>query len=240
MDFFKRFFGYDKRGDGYSDGEDEPQSENFTRHGFDMYSDPLHIHQYFEQEIDNILRSFGLPGFGNFFGDFSDNPSIDGPPISGQIPASSEGLREQFLKPGYEKPSNKQYEKVDKDLDDRIKSGNLDAILRDDSTEVAPYQKQSSTNFFYGKSKTMSTITHPDGSIETKECVRDNTGNEEVTTCRIFGEKQYCVIKKRDRNGKEEITEKLINMDEKEKEILLEGSPPQNSSPRDIFDRLFN
>nr|CAH7714821.1 unnamed protein product [Callosobruchus chinensis] len=206
-----------------------------------MYSDPLHMHQYFEQEINNILRSFGLPGFGDFFGEFPDNPPIDGPPISGQIPASADGLREQFLKPGYEKPSDKRYEKVDKDLDDRVKSGNLDAILRDDSTEVTPYQKQSSTNFFYGKSKTMSTITHPDGSIETQECVRDNTGNEEVTSCRIFGDKQYCVIKKRDRNGKEEITEKLINMDEKEKEMLLQGSSPQNRSPRDsIFDKIFN
>ncbi|CAH1974703.1 unnamed protein product [Acanthoscelides obtectus] len=126
----------------------------------------------------------------------------------------------------------------------RVKSGNLDAILRDETTEVTPYQPSSSSNFFYGKSQTMSTITHPDGSVETKQCIRDNAGNEEITTCRIFGEKQYCVIKKRDKSGREEVTEKLVNMDEKEKQLLLEGAPQLDISPSHpsdtIFDKFFN
>nr|CAH7719191.1 unnamed protein product [Callosobruchus chinensis] len=59
-------------------------------------------------------------------------------------------------------------------------------------------------------------IIHPDESVETQEYLRDITGNEEVTSCRIFGDKQYCVIKKPDRDGKEDILEKLINIHEKE------------------------
>nr|CAH7743969.1 unnamed protein product [Callosobruchus chinensis] len=164
-----------------------------------------------EHEINNILRSLGLPGFGDFSSEFPDNPPIDGPSISSQIPAPSEGLREQFFKPGYEKASDKLYEKIR-----RVKSGNLHAILRGDSTKVTPYQKQSSTNLFYGKSKTMSTFTHPDVSIETQEYVRHITANEEVTSCRIFGDKQYCVMKKPDRDETEEILEELINIYEKE------------------------
>lgn len=46
--------------------------------------------------------------------------------------------------------------------------------------------------------------------------MRDNSGNEERTVTRKFGDKEHTITIKRDREGREERTENLINMDNNE------------------------
>lgn len=63
-------------------------------------------------------------------------------------------------------------------------------------------------------------------SIETERTTRDTEGNQETTLCHRLGDKEYCIIKKRDKEGREEVTERFVNMDEKEKDMFLK--PKQN------------
>lgn len=74
--------------------------------------------------------------------------------------------------------------------------------------------------------------------------MKDNVGNEETTVCRKIGDKEYCITKKRDKHGKEEIIENLKNMDEGERNTLFKDKFPldkdhdglQNGS---LFDKFF-
>lgn len=46
--------------------------------------------------------------------------------------------------------------------------------------------------------------------------MRDNRGNEEEVVTKKIGEQGYCVTKKRDSMGREEVKESYNNMDERE------------------------
>lgn len=48
---------------------------------------------------------------------------------------------------------------------------------------------------------------------EITKIVKDNQGNEEKTVTYKFGDKEHTVVTRRDKDGKEEITENLVNMD---------------------------
>lgn len=79
--------------------------------------------------------------------------------------------------------------------------------------------------------------------METHRTVRDNEGNEETTITRKIGDKEHTVTKRRDKNGKEEIIENLVNLDEKDLDSFLhkklpEFQPPDVHKPS-IFDKFF-
>ncbi|CAG9823394.1 unnamed protein product [Phaedon cochleariae] len=252
MDFLRRIFGIPDQDDfsRFSRNNPAPNSESFInrddtprdefpRKGFDIFTDPFQMQQYFEQEMNEMLKRFGFQGIGDFS---FDHPSIEHPSGEfGNTPYSS--LRDQFLKNGYEKPSKRNSDKVDQDLDAKVKSGDLDSILSGEfDKQISPYEMPQSKSFFYGTSHTMKTVTNPDGSVETHHTTRDNQGNEETTICHKIGEKEYCVMTKKDKSGKEEVTEQFVNMDASEKDLFLKSSKPKINSGTDgkfPFDKFF-
>ncbi|KAG5884765.1 hypothetical protein JTB14_029245 [Gonioctena quinquepunctata] len=253
MDFFQRFFriSHDDSSDS-SWRNTEPNNddffnrpnypdEHFPRRRFDMFSNPLQMHQYFEQEINDVLKLFGFHGFGEF--SFGVPTAPDFPTLEDSPSQDPQDVRDQFLKKGYEKPIQRNADKVDKDLDDKINVGELNSIFDEKFHQVTPHQRPAAKNFFYGTSQSMKTVTNPDGSVETHRTVRDNEGNEETSICHRIGTKEYCVIKKRDTSGKEEITEQFVNMKESEKDIFSKpkasGSVMDGPSGLFPFDRFF-
>lgn len=53
-----------------------------------------------------------------------------------------------------------------------------------------------------------------DGSIEKKQVIRDNKGNEETIISQEIGNKKYVVTTRKDKNGIETKSEDLVNIDE--------------------------
>ncbi|KAJ8961201.1 hypothetical protein NQ318_008884 [Aromia moschata] len=110
MDFFRRFFGSsgsnrvydDNYHHDHDDGIDrtfEQPNEDIRTRGFQVFSDPLQMHQYFEHQMNEILKVFGFHGFDN--AEFNNIPIIE----EGKHSEEHSGdLRDQFLKRGYEYP----------------------------------------------------------------------------------------------------------------------------------------
>uniref|UniRef100_A0A6P7GUW6 Uncharacterized protein LOC114341070 n=1 Tax=Diabrotica virgifera virgifera TaxID=50390 RepID=A0A6P7GUW6_DIAVI len=235
MDIFRRIFGLHHNEDqsnrswgvptvnDRTDGPDNVVPEDpFNRRSFDVFSDPIQMHQYFESQLNEMLKMFGFHGNGEFSIGFPDVHDSWSQTPQQHENESTQNVRDQFLKPGYEKPKTQYSEMVDKDLDDRIKSGDIASVLGEKfNHQITPHEPQiSKKNFFYGTSQSMRTIVNPDGSIETHRTMRDNDGNEESTVCHKIGDKEYCVIKKKNKHGQEEVTENYTNMTEQEKDIF--------------------
>ncbi|KAK9882481.1 hypothetical protein WA026_021822 [Henosepilachna vigintioctopunctata] len=228
--------------------EDGRNPSNFDGSRYDAFSDPLEMHRYFEDQMNKILRNFDIFEFGgndSFFGDIPESGegnifgTLEQYPFIEEVPEGSE-LRDQFLKPGYEKPTQKHsFDKTDKDLDENHLS------IRDlDSVVTGKFFKNKQehpnvTSRFFGKSISTKTVMNPDGSIEIHKTVRDNEGNEETTVTRKIGNKEHSVIKKKDKSGKEEIIENFLNIDENDSNTLL--SIPDNSEHKKwfLFDKFF-
>lgn len=220
MDFFKNwnFFKYGNESPSYKFPDQNGELTNNQSHSKKEYvfSDSIRLHQFFENEVNEIMKLFGFNRFDSFFSDFSnsDHEQNDIQP--------NQSLRDHFLKDGYQtlKPGNS--DKVDEDLDERVKFGNFGSILDKRSiSDVQPYDEQKQGSFFRSQKQTFRKMINPDGIIQTESSVKDSEGNEETTVCQKLGIKEYCIIRKRNKHGEEEIKENLINMTEDEKEKLF-------------------
>ncbi|CAG9772025.1 unnamed protein product [Ceutorhynchus assimilis] len=230
MDFFKKLFGFPPQ---THPGESrrpetiyppQPFDDNLARFfSFEEDSFSHHFQQqietFFDREMEEILKSFGMPSFGT-----SKLPSLE---------PHTPDSRDYYLKPNY--PN----EKVDEDVDGKLSVNDLDRFLKNPQ-KPAPLQKIIPDRFF-NQSVSVKTIRNPDGSFETQKTVTDSEGNQETTVTKKQGEKEYTIIKKRDRDGKEEVHENMINMTEDEKYLF--GNKKNNSnnpsSRSDLFDKFF-
>ncbi|KAL3280596.1 hypothetical protein HHI36_003828 [Cryptolaemus montrouzieri] len=169
--------------------EDERNPDDFDSR-YDAFSDPMEMHHYFEQQMNKILRNFDIFEFGksdSFFGDFSGSGIEFFGQHSDQFPSledKSKGgeLRDQFLKPGYERPTQKHLmDKSDKELDEsKISIHDLDSVLTGKFFKDKQEQPKVTTRVF-GRSISTKTVVNPDGSMEIHKTIRDNEGNEETT-----------------------------------------------------------
>lgn len=81
--------------------------------GFNVFTNPLEMHRYFEQQMNEFFKQFQFESamdFGNF--GLPASPQ-EVPAIEGGNPGSSGSLRDQFLKSGFENRSSR----VDTDVD---------------------------------------------------------------------------------------------------------------------------
>ncbi|XP_044268256.1 uncharacterized protein LOC123013647 isoform X2 [Tribolium madens] len=206
---------------------------------FSMFADPFEMHKYFEQQMSEMLRNFGFHEFGDGFSHNFDLPQlqIEGIPEDESVPKSG-NLRDQFLKPGFEKPKRRIEDKKDEDIDGRLDIKDWGSVFKGESSQRPVVGK----THFFGQSVTSKTVRNADGSIETHRTVRDNEGNEETTITRISGDKEYSITKRKDKEGKEEIIENLVNLDESEKDKFFpqQRKPPElDNKPWPFFDRFF-
>lgn len=207
MDFFRNFFNV--KDESFSEDPRHYWKESDQRHdhqGLDVFSDPVRMQQFFENEINGLLKSFGFGGFsgGDIFSQGLPRQSCD----------DEIELRNHFLKDGFQKSNSKH---TDEDLDSKIKNGKLESLWKDKPDQLHDNHRM----FFSGQSHTFKTVTHPDGSIQTENVMRDSDGNEQRTVCHKLGIKEYCIIKRVNKDGIEEITENLVNIDENEKASFL-------------------
>jgi len=219
----------------------EWSSDEYERFGFNIFSSPLEMHRYFEHQMNEVMKSFGMfhgdesflgksgETFGKFeepmFGDYSFNydsshfPKIED--FQGSDGSQSGSLRDQYLKPGYEEAKPNEPNKGDADLDGRFDMGDLDIVLKGKASR--PH------TFSFGQSMTTKTIRNADGSVETHRTLTDQHGNQQVTITHSRGDQKYTRTIKTDKNGHQEVTENLVNIDENDKDAFLRGSWPQNS-----------
>lgn len=52
---------------GYIDEENTSTEPPDNGRHFNVFTDPLEMHRYFEQQMDTLFKSFGMPNFGHFF-----------------------------------------------------------------------------------------------------------------------------------------------------------------------------
>lgn len=232
MDFFKNFFKpNDETHSGPYLSEDNQDDLHPRGPRIDIFSDPTRMHQYFEHQINEMLKSFH-DGFSTIFPVPPDfQPTDDSEQQSGS-------LRDHFLRDGYQKYSHNGALKADEDLDEKVKNGNLDSLLEEKRPDLQPY-KERTGNFFSSQSQSFISTTHPNGTIQTESTKRDNEGNEETTVCHKLGNKEYCVIRRKNKYGKEEISEKFINISDEEKNDFSEAyknPSPHNNSPKFPFN----
>lgn len=273
MDFYnslKRFLGFptqkspeflpDRRWDeptnrGHHENyENRSHVDDYERFGFNIFSNPVEMHQYFERQMNDIMKSFGMfSGDGPFSGNTDDDHFFDGvkDPFfnnpfsfgSSQFPNEKElqhdepregNLRDRFLKHGFQAPRNHPRDKADSDLDKEFKTDDLDKMLVP-KTPTVPQR-----NFFFGRSMTSKTIRNSDGSYETHKTVSDQDGNQEVTITRKQGDKEYTIITKSDKNGVAEVTENFVNLDESQKDSFLRNDKAKPILDRDYDGSLFS
>ncbi|XP_078038894.1 uncharacterized protein LOC144471065 isoform X2 [Augochlora pura] len=206
----------------WQNDEDDDDMDDF-RHStggvhFHIFSDPLEITKHFESQIDILIKSF----FG-FHQDVHDMfPSALPPAVSPTfVPLQEGNLREKMLKPNSDNFSEVT-PKLDVDLDGQVTPDNFSNVW---DKYNKPSESKSATVLMTRKEFTQK----PDGTIEQKQIIKDNEGNEEITISRQIGNKLHTITTKKDKNGVETKTEDLVNIDESE----LKGNkwlPPNNGS----------
>lgn len=82
---------------------------------------------------------------------------------------------------------------------------------------VQESRPQFSTKSF-GKSVSTRIVRRPDGTVEQHQTFKDSNGNEEIKITRQIGDKVHTVVTKKTKDGLEEKSENLINMDESKPE----------------------
>lgn len=159
---------------------------------------------------DEVMKpEHGMPNSQFRFDDFTNIFSMP------TKKSSKNGLCDDILKPSYEMPdSNNQ--KVDSDLDGKIKSDELAKIWKTPSVLELKESQFSTKNFQFGKSVSTQIIRRQDGSIEERRTIKDSSGNEETSITRQIGDKKHTITTKKAKDGSEEQTVDIINMDENE------------------------
>ncbi|KYN44583.1 hypothetical protein ALC56_01026, partial [Trachymyrmex septentrionalis] len=190
------------------DGDDDDDIINF-RHPennlhFSISSNPLEMMFFFESQIDNMLKNFFK--FNNTF--FDDRA------ITFAAPEKNDNLRDRMLKsePDTFAIADEIKKKVDTDLDGRSPA-EFSKMWNKGNMEIT---KPFISTFSIGKSVRKEIIHRADGTIEKKQVIRDNEGNEETVISKEANNKTYVVTIKRDKNGVETRSEDLFNMDENE------------------------
>lgn len=159
---------------------------------------------------DEVMKpEYGVPHSRFGFDDFTSIFSIP------NKKPSDKGLCDDIMKPSYKMPDSN-HQKVDSDLDGKIKSDEIAKILKNPSALELQEPQFSGKSFQFGKSVSTQIIRRNDGSIEERRTFKDSSGNEETCVTRQIGDKKHTVITKKAKDGSQEQTEDIINMDENE------------------------
>lgn len=222
---FRGFFGLPRRPPDsgrprLQDPEEELERRDF-RDGnsfhFQVFTDPVEIHRFFEQQMDDMMRNFGQIVLGGFGGlpDW-ERGAREGIPEDRssrfeEIPGDEPIGRDFMLR--HDEPL-RYTERIDIDLDDKdLSADELGTVLRDEKSSHEPPERMPmdrSSGLFGGLfgqpgmfpgpsgvpqirtfSQSKRTMKRPDGSIETEEKVRNSDGSETVVVRRTIGDQVH-------------------------------------------------
>jgi len=227
--FFRGIFGF-QRGK-YEDqlqrgGDDRdigtPSCEDELRRGgnegggnnsfnFNVFSDPLEIHKFFEREMEQMFKDFG--GIGGIMGQ-KKYLEEDFPSRFQELPNNPESDRDLMLKSESERVSPRVGDSKlgldvqDRDLDnENITSDHLDKLLKsgnrsDDQFKMIPREyHQDDGNPWQGMlgshqfsfSYSSKSIQKPDGSIQIEERTRNPDGTESIIIKRRIGNEETII-----------------------------------------------
>ncbi|KAK3602361.1 hypothetical protein CHS0354_013359 [Potamilus streckersoni] len=110
--------------------------------------------------------------------------------------------------------------KEDRDLDGDVDKYGISSIFENADVRANDFldNGQQQPHGFprsFGRSWSSVTVRGADGKTETRQTVRDSSGNEETTVTRTIGDQSYIVTTK-DKDGQCETVETFQNMDEKD------------------------
>ncbi|XP_069074210.1 HCLS1-associated protein X-1 [Pleurodeles waltl] len=114
----------------------------------------------------------------------------------------------------------------DQDLDSQVSSEGLDTVLRPSKPETKSYFKSVSVTKVMG----------PDGTIEEHRTVKDSHGTVETTVTRRKGEKVFERTSITDEEGKEKVSEKMINIDDRDLEQFTDVLKNKDQIGTDLKD----
>ncbi|CAK1579610.1 unnamed protein product [Parnassius mnemosyne] len=160
--------------------DDDDDDELYTKQQIDVFEDPLEFHREFTKQMQEMLNSFGSM-FGDvktFFNDGTMDSFITDIPHDHEDFNNTNNIRDYYLKPGYH---NKIHENQgDEDLDGKISSNDISSLLKqkdDQIVSMTPFNDISPVRSFCQTIIT-TTVTKPDGSIESRKIIKK--GNEVV------------------------------------------------------------
>ncbi|KAH1024588.1 uncharacterized protein LOC109538609 [Dendroctonus ponderosae] len=200
MDLFRKLFGLPPQPYNSPNFDQENTSIKPPENGrnFNIFTDPLEMHRYLEQQMDMLATSFGMLNFGHLFGALEKFHGDDPYQEEGFSPNSRDSfLNTDYESPSYEYPSNSG--KADKDLDGKLNLTELDALFnKPDERETGfaggnPFGRSSGT---FKKSVEVRTVLSPDGSYKLQKIVIDSEGNKETTVTKIIDDKEYTTIRR--------------------------------------------
>lgn len=192
MDKVRSFFGLrtdpprnDFRNPIWNTEDDDDDDELYTRQRIEVF-DPVDLHRELTRQMQDMLNSFG-----SMFGDvktFFDHSNLD--TMITDVPEGEEpehykntnSIRDFYLKPGYH---NQKHEHLDGDLDGKISSHEISGLLNQKDDALVPTHRYDNTPSGRSFCQTIITtsVTKPDGSIETRRIVKKgNEIIEETTT----------------------------------------------------------
>lgn len=195
MDKLRSFFGFrqeppqnDFRNPIWGSDDDDDGDELYTRQQMDSYVDPAEVHRHFAKQMHDMFKSFGSM-FGDvklFFHDeqfdslsgFADMPDSDN--YTGN---NTNSLRDYYLKPGYQNQKQEQHE--DMDLDGKVSSHEISGLLKqkeDGHKAVTPFNGNLVPGRSFCQTIITTSVTKPDGSIETKRIIKNGHDVVEETT----------------------------------------------------------
>lgn len=245
FNFFRNFFTGGDRGDFgdewkhsfrnpiWQNDEDDNDDDDFRHVGDNIINDPMQMVHFFESQLDNMISSI--------FSNFCDNKIMITPGSIEELPQesrqSTNSLRDQVLKPGYDLPSEKEQEKsrVDIDLDGKIISADnfFKSWDKSENREIVPSIQQfpESSKFVSKRS-----IRIMGDVIEEHQIIKDGDGNQKEILSKQIGDKKYVIETKKDKNGVETANEKIINIDESE----LKNFQPNQDNSYDNPSKILN
>lgn len=169
--------------------DDDDGDELYSRQNLDSFN--VDIHQEITKQMQDMLKSFGgiFGDMKSFFHDdhFETFAGITDLPPAPSDPENfnSNSIREHYLKPGYH---SKHEIKEDIDLDGKISSQEISGLLKNNEDvqtimPVKPFDGKLVPGRSYCQTIITTSITKPDGTIETRRIVKNgNEVIEETTT----------------------------------------------------------
>jgi len=244
----------DTNSDPHSHGNQETNSRGFT-----VYTDPLELHKYFDQQMDEMLQmfgqSFGFGGFGNRDG-LSEGVGVFPPSHGRMVPyedltdepaAPDDHARDFMLREEPDQPrvdTEVDWDKLDREEIDRLmtrESGDNERSFRNPVTDLFPSHRGAGHKTpgygfsfqSFGSSVSERSVTRPNGGVETTKTVKSSDGSEEVTVTRRLGDRAHEQVTRRDKAGATLTEENLVNIQEADLESFNKSfDSGRHNSPR--------
>eukprot|EP00092_Neocalanus_flemingeri_P020599 GFUD01022318.1.p1 GENE.GFUD01022318.1~~GFUD01022318.1.p1 ORF type:complete len:305 (+),score=117.59 GFUD01022318.1:371-1285(+) len=211
------------------------RGEGRDRRHFTVLTDPLEIHRFFEQQMDDMLRNFGQ-GFGGFGGAGRETGrgAITLEPQEEEVSGS---VRDFMLK-------DEGQPRVDTDLDSKqVDMGELETLMgrkenRSGEEECGRgvgdlfggllgrggfFDGATGGNTFlgtFGTSVVERSVSTPGGGVETSKTVRNSDGTEVITVTRQMGDQVHQQTTTKSRDGSTTTEHRLTNGEEGGLEIF--------------------